>query len=583
MSMADKLRKYVLPNLPYLAFFWFFSKAGEAWRLAGGDDASAKLLGLMGTLSEAMARPLPGSRPQDWLVGLAGAAMVYAVVYYRKKNTKKWRRDVEYGSARWGTTEDIKPFMDEKPENNIILTQSEGLSMNPRPKNPKHARNKNVLVVGGSGSGKTRFFIKPQLMQLHSSYCVSDPKGTILTECGRLLEKAGYRIRVVNTIDFAKSMKYNPLAYVRSEKDILRLVNVLVANTEGEKKGGDAFFEKAEVLLYCALLGLIHYEAPEEERNLNTLVELINVMEVRENDEAYKNPIDYLFDDLEERDPQHFAVRQYRKFKLSAGKTAKSILISCGARLAVFDIKEVRELLAWDELEMDTLGDRKTALFIICSDTDSTFDFLTAMICDQLFNVLCTKADTVYSGRLPVHVRFLLDEFANIKIPNMQRTISVLRSRECSVSLAVQAQSQLKSVYREHAETIAANCDSMLFLGGKSGLDELEKSLGKETIYTFNNSETKGNSPSYGKNYQKLGKSLMDLSELGRMDGGKCILQLRGVPPFFSPKYDITRHKNYKYLADTNPKNAFDVEKYLSTRLRARPEDEFAFYEADPA
>lgn len=585
MSVTEKLRKYVLPCLPYLAFFWFFSKAGEAWRLAEGADLSARLLGFMGTLGEVMASPLPGAHPMDWLIGLAGAAAVYAVIYFRKKNTKKWRKDVEYGSARWGTPEDIKPFMDPKPENNIILTQTEGLTMESRPKNPKYARNKNVLVVGGSGSGKTRFFIKPQLMQLHSSYVVTDPKGSVLTECGRLLEKAGYRIRVVNTINFSKSMRYNPLPYIRSEKDILKLVNVLVANTEGEKKGGDAFWEKSEVLLYCALIGLIHFEAPAEERSLNTLVELINAMEVRENDESYKNPIDYLFDDLEERHPQHFAVRQWRKFKLAAGKTAKSILISCGARLAVFDIQEVREMMAWDELDLDTLGDRKTALFIICSDTDSTFDFITAMICSQLFNVLCERADDVYGGRLPVHVRCLLDEFANIKIPQMQRLIAVLRSRECSVSLAVQAQSQLRAIYKEHADTIIGNVDSLLFLGGKekTTLEELNKSLGKETIYTFNNSETKGNSPSYGKNYQKLGKDLMSMDELAVMDGGKCILQLRGVRPFLSDKYDITRHRNYRYLSDADPKNAFDVGKYLSRRLRAGPDEAFAFYEVSDA
>lgn len=396
MNVTEKLRKYVIPYLPYVLFFWLFSKLGAAWRLAQGADISARLVALMQTLGEVMANPLPGPHPQDWLVGLVGAAAVYAIVYFRKKNAKKWRKDMEYGSARWGTPEDIKPFVDEKPENNIILTQTEGLTMNSRPKNPKHARNKNVLVVGGSGSGKTRFFMKPQLMQLHSSYVVTDPKGSILTECGTLLAKAGYRIKVINTVNFSKSMRYNPFHYIRSEKDILRMVNVLIANTNGEQKGGDQFWEKSEVLLYCALIGIIHFEGPDEERNLNTLVEFINAMEVRENDESFKNPIDYLFDELEERDPQHFAVRQYRKYKLAAGKTAKSILISAGARLAVFDIKEVREMMAWDELGLDTLGDRKTALFIICSDTDSTFDFITAMICDQLFNVLCTKAEALY-------------------------------------------------------------------------------------------------------------------------------------------------------------------------------------------
>ena len=582
-KLVPMLKKHVIPNLPYAVMFWFSTKAGEAYRLAEGTDFLKKLINSVTTLGAAMASPLPTFHPFDLLVGTVGAALVYTLLYFKKKKAKKWRTDEEYGSARWGTPEDIKPYMDPKPENNIILTQTEGLTMNSRPKNPKYARNKNILVVGGSGSGKTRFFVKPQLMQMHSSYVVTDPKGSVLTECGQLLEKNGYKIKVVNTINFSKSMRYNPFDYIRSEKDILKLVNVLIANTSTEKKGGDEFWQKSEVLLYCALIGIIHFEAPEEERNLNSLVEMINAMEVREDDDQFRNPIDCMFDNLAAKSPQHFAVRQYQKFKLAAGKTAKSILISCGARLAVFDIAEVREMMSYDELELDTLGDRKTALFIICSDTENTFDFITAMICSQLFNVLCTKADDVYGGRLPVHVRCLLDEFANVKIPQMERLISVLRSREISAALVVQAQSQLKGIYDKHADTITANCDSMLFLGGKEKgtLEELTKTLGKETIFTFNNSETKGNSPSFGKNYSKLGKDLMSMDELAVMDGSKCILQLRGVRPFLSPKYDITGHKNYKYLSDYNKKNTFDVQKYLSTRLRVRPEEEFELYDID--
>ena len=582
-DLLPLLKKRVLPNLPYAVMFWFSTKAGEAYRLADGADFLKKLINSVNTLATAMAHPLPSFHLFDLAVGVVGAVAIYTVLYFKKKNAKKWRKDVEHGSARWGLPADIQPFLDPKPENNVILTQTEGLTMNSRPKNPKHARNKNILVVGGSGSGKTRFFVKPNLMQMHSSYVVTDPKGGVLVECGRLLERNGYKIKVVNTINFSKSMRYNPFAYIRSEKDILKLVNVLIANTSDSKKGGDEFWTKSEVLLYCALIGLIHFEAPEEERNLNTLVELINAMEVREDDESFKNPIDYMFENLAEREPQHFAVRQYAKYKLAAGKTAKSILISAGARLAVFDIKEVREMLSYDELELDTLGDRKTALFIITSDTDSTFDFITAMICSQLFNVLCTKADDVYGGRLPVHVRCLLDEFANIKIPQMERLIAVLRSREISVALVVQAQSQLKAIYDKHADTITGNCDTMLFLGGKekTTLEEMVKTLGRETIDTYNNSETKGNSPSFGKNYSKLGKDLMSMDELAVMDGGKCILQLRGVRPFLSDKYDITRHKNYKYLSDYNEKNAFNIQRYLSTRLRVRLEDEFELYEIE--
>ncbi|MDL2233256.1 type IV secretory system conjugative DNA transfer family protein [Ruminococcaceae bacterium OttesenSCG-928-L11] len=582
--MTDTLRKYILLNLPYALIFWFSTKVGEAYRLAEGADFLKKLVYSVNTLGPAMASPLPTLHPFDLAVGAGGTAIIYVLLYFKKKNAKKWRKDVEHGSARWGTPEDIRPYVDPKPENNILLTQTEGLTMNSRPKNPKHARNKNILVVGGSGSGKTRFFVKPQLMQMHSSYLVTDPKGQVLIECGRLLERNGYKIKVVNTINFAKSMRYNPFHYIHSEKDILKLVNVLIANTNGDKKGGgDPFWEKSEILLYCALIGLIHYRAPEEERNMNSLVELINAMEIREDDESFRNPVDFMFEHLAEEEPQHFAVRQYAKFKLAAGKTARSILISCGARLAVFDIKEVREMLAYDELELDLMGDRKTALFIITSDTDNTFDFITAMICSQLFNILCTKADDVYNGRLPIHVRCLLDEFANVKIPNMERLISVFRSREISAALIIQAQSQLKGIYDKHADTITANCDSMLFLGGKEKgtLEELNKLLGRETIDTYNNSETKGNSPSFGKNFSKLGKDLMSMDEIAVMDGGKCILQLRGVRPFLSDKYDITQHKNYRYLSDYNEKNAFNIQRYLSTRLSLRPEDEFEVYDVE--
>lgn len=582
------LKRRVLPNLPYVLIFWFACKLGEAYRLAQGADFLQRLTRAVGTLGPAMQNPLPSFDLFDLAVGLIGAAIIYGVVAAKKRNAKKYRKDVEYGSARWGKPEDIAPFMDKNSENNIILTATEGLTMNPRPANPKYARNKNVLVVGGSGSGKTRFVIKPNLMQCRSkeypvSFVVTDPKGSLVVETGRMLQRHGYRIKVLNTINFSKSHHYNPFAYIRSEKDILKLVTVLIANTTGNQKGGDDFWQKSEILLYTALIAYLHYESPESEQNFATLAEMIGAMEVREEDESFKNIVDLMFDALEEKDPDHFAVRQYRKYKLAAGKTAKSILISCGARLAPFDIAELRELTRYDELELDTLGDEKTALFIICSDTDSTFDFVTAMICDQLFNVLCTKADDVYGGRLPIHVRFLLDEFANIKIPQMQRTISVLRSRECSVLLSVQTQSQLKGIYKEHADTIVGNTDSRLFLGGSgSELKTLAEELGKETIDTYSNSETRGNSPSFGKNYQKLGKNLMTMDELQVMDGSKCILQLRGIRPFISQKFSLEKHPLYKQLADYDKRNNFDVQKHLSTKLAVRPDDEFEVYDLVP-
>jgi type IV secretion system protein VirD4 len=582
---TDKIKKYVLPNLPYAMMFWLFSKCGESYRLSTQSDALRKLMDAIANLNTALARPLPSFHPFDLLVGLVGAAAIYGFVWYRKKNAKKWRKDIEYGSARWGGKKDIEPYVDPKPENNVILTATESLMLNGRPKNPKYARNKNVLIVGGSGSGKTRFFLKPNLMQLHSSYCVTDPKGTILVECGRLLQKNGYEIKVLNTIDFQKSMHYNPFAYIRSEKDILKLVTALIANTKSDQKGGDPFWEKAETLLYCSLIGYIHFEAAEEEKNMNSLVEMINSMEVREEDETYKNAVDYLFEELEKESPQHFAVRQYAKYKLAAGKTAKSILISCGARLATFDIKEVRDLMSYDEMALDTIGDKKTALFIIISDTDDSFSFIAALMYSQLFNLLCDKADNEYVGRLPVHVRFLLDEFANIgQIPKCDKLIATIRSREISACVILQAQSQLKSIYKDNAETIIGNCDTVLFLGGKekTTLKDLSESLGKETIYLLNNSVSKGNSPSFSQNTQKLGKELMSIDELSVMDGGKCILQLRGVRPFLSEKYDITKHKNYRYLSDANPKYAFNIEKFVSTKLAVKPDEEYEYFEYDP-
>ena len=599
---TDALKKQVILHLPYLLFLLVFAKLGEAVRLAPGADASQKLLGIADGFTLAFQSMWPGAA-LDWLVGLCGAVIVRLAVYFKGKDAKKYRKNVEYGSARWGNKTDIAPFMDPKPENNIILTQTEGLMMSGRPKNPAHARNKNVLVVGGSGSGKTRFFIKPNLMQLHSSYVVTDPKGTVLIEVGKLLsrgtpklDKDGkpvkgkdgktvyepYKIKVFNTINFSKSMHYNPFAYIHNEKDILKLVTVLIANTKGEGKSGDDFWVKAETLLYTALIGYIYYEAPTNEQNFSTLVEMINAMEVREDDESFKNAVDLLFDALEQKDPDHFALRQYKKYKLAAGKTAKSILISCGARLAPFDIKEVREITMYDELELDLVGDRKTALFFIISDTDATFNFLVSMAYTQLFNLLCERADDRYGGRLPVHVRCLIDEAANIgQIPNLEKLMATIRSREISACLVLQAQSQLKALYKDNMDTIIGNCDASLFLGGKeeTTLKSWNSLLGKETIDMYNTSVTKGNQESHGQNFQKLGKDLMSVDELAVMDGGKCLLQIRGVRPFLSRKYDITRHPNYKYLSDYAPKNAFDIEKFLSTRLPVRPGELYRNYE----
>lgn len=599
---TDTLKKQVILHLPYLLFLLVFAKLGEAVRLAPGADASQKLLGLSEGFSLAFQSMWPGAA-LDWLAGLCGAAVVRLAVYVKGKNAKKYRKDVEYGSARWGNKTDIAPFMDPKLENNIILTQTEGLMMSGRPKNPAHARNKNVLVVGGSGSGKTRFFIKPNLMQLHSSYVVTDPKGTVLIEVGKLLsrgtpklDKDGkpvkgkngktvyepYKIKVFNTINFSKSMHYNPFAYIHNEKDILKLVTVLIANTKGEGKSGDDFWVKAETLLYTALIGYIYYEAPTNEQNFSTLVEMINAMEVREDDETFKNAVDLLFDALEQKDPDHFALRQYKKYKLAAGKTAKSILISCGARLAPFDIKEVREITMYDELELDLVGDRKTALFFIISDTDATFNFLVSMAYTQLFNLLCERADDRYGGRLPVHVRCLIDEAANIgQIPNLEKLMATIRSREISACLVLQAQSQLKALYKDNMDTIIGNCDASLFLGGKeeTTLKSWNSLLGKETIDMYNTSVTKGNQESHGQNFQKLGKDLMSVDELAVMDGGKCLLQIRGVRPFLSRKYDITKHPNYKYLSDYAPKNAFDIERFLSTRLPVSPGELYRNYE----
>ena len=582
--MNTKIKKILILNIPYLFLALFFTKVSQAWRFAAGFDLGQKILNLTDGFSIAFKNPLPSLYPQDLLFGIVIAAIIRLVVYIKGKNAKKYRKGVEYGSARWGNSGDIRPFADPVFQNNVILTQTERLMMSNRPKNPKNARNKNVLIVGGSGSGKTRFWLKPNLMQCHSSYVVTDPKGSIVVECGKLLQREGYKIKILNTINFRKSMHYNPFAYIRSEKDILKLVTTLIANTKGEGKAGDDFWVKAETLLYTALIGYIYFEAPEHEQNFSTLIEFINASEVREDDEDFKNPVDLMFDALEEKDPQHFAVRQYKKYKLAAGKTAKSILISCGARLAPFDIRELRELTAYDEMELDTLGDRKTALFIIISDTDDTFNFLVSMAYTQLFNLLCDKADDVYGGRLPVHVRCLIDEAANIgQIPKLEKLMATIRSREISACLVLQAQSQLKALYKDNADTIIGNCDSMIFLGGKekTTLKDLSETLGKETIDMFNTSDTRGTQRSYGLNYQKLGKELMSMDELAVMDGGKCILQLRGVRPFLSDKYDITQHPNYKYLSDFDKRNTFDIEKYLSTKLKPKPDEVYDVYEID--
>ena len=552
--------------------------------MAEGEQFAIKLYNAFLNFGTTFENPLPSFHPADMVVGIVGAVAVRLIIYFKGKNAKKYRQGMEYGSARWGTAQDIKPYMDDKPDNNIILTETEGLTMSSRPKQPKYARNKNVVVIGGSGSGKTRFFVKPNLMQMHSSYVVTDPKGTVLLEVGHMLQKGGYEIKVLNTINFKKSMHYNPFVYIRSEKDILKLVNTIIANTKGDgDKSGEDFWVKAEKLYYQALIGYIWYEAPEEEKNIITLLEMINASEAREDDENFKNAVDLMFDELEQREPEHFAVRQYKKYKLAAGKTAKSILISCGTRLAPFDIAELREVMSYDELELDSLGERKTALFIIPSDTDGTFDFVTALCVSQMMNILCTKADDEYGGRLPIHVRCLFDEFANIKIPDMQRLIAVIRSREISACLILQSQSQLKAIYKDHADTILGNCDATLFLGGKesSTLKEMSEMLGKETIDLYNTSDTRGTNRSYGINYQKTGKELMSKDELAVMDGGKCILQLRGVRPFFSNKFDITKHKRYRELSDSNPKYAFDIEKYMKHQLILKKSELIEIHEID--
>ena len=581
---TKKLKKIIIKVLPYVLMGLVCTNLGEAWRLAEGADASKKLLSFFSTLGTAFSNPLPSFHPVDLLVGAVFGGALYLAVYIRHKNAKHFKHNQEYGSARWGTHADIEPFMDPKFENNVILTATERLTMSNRPKNPATARNKNVLIVGGSGSGKTRFWLKPNLLQMHSSYVVTDPKGSILVECGYALQTIGkYEVKVFNTINFSKSMHYNPFAYIHSEKDILKLVTTLIANTKGDGKSGDEFWTKAETLLYCALIGYIHYEAPVEEQNFATLIEFINAMEVREDDEEFQNPVDIMFENLEKKNPKHFAVRQYKKYKLAAGKTAKSILISCGARLAVFDIQELREITAYDELELDTIGDRKTALFLIMSDTDATFNFLISMIYTQLFNLLCEKADDVYGGRLPVHVRCLIDEAANIgQIPNLEKLVATIRSREISACLVLQARSQLKAIYKDNADTIIGNMDSQIFLGGSepTTLKELAEALGKETIDTFNTSDTRGNSPSYGTNYQKLGKELMSRDELAVMNGSKCVLQLRGVRPFLSDKYDITQHPNYKYTSDYDKKYTFDIGKYLNRRMKLKADDEYDVIEA---
>ena len=573
-----KLKKLLLKVLPYLLFGLFCTHFGQAWRMADGTNASERLLSFFQTAGAAFRNPLPSLHPVDLLTGLLCGAGLRAAVYVRGKNAKHFRHNIEYGSARWGDPKDIEPFIDPVFANNVILTKTERLMMSNRPKNPANARNKNVLIVGGSGSGKTRFWIKPNLLQLHSSYVLTDPKGTTLLEVGNAFVHANYRIKIFNTINFHKSMHFNPFAYLHSEKDILKLTTTLMANTKGEGKGGDPFWEKAEILLYCALIGYIHYEAPKEEQNFATLIEFINAMEVREDDEDFQNAVDLMFEDLKKKKPNHFAVRQYAKFKLAAGKTLKSILISAGARLAPFDIQEVREITMYDELELDTLGDEKTALFLMMSDTDGSFNFLISMIYTQLFNLLCEKADDVYGGRLPVHVRCLIDEAANIgQIPNLEKLVATIRSREISACLVLQARSQLKAIYKDNADTIIGNMDSQVFLGGSepTTLKELSEALGKETIDTFNTSDTRGSSPSCGTNYQKLGKELMSRDELAVMEGSKCILQLRGVRPFLSEKYDLTQHPNYKYTADFDKKLTFNIEKYLDTRAKLHPGDEF--------
>ena len=581
---TKKLTKLLALYLPYILLGLVATNFGEAWRLAEGKELGDKIMSMMGTIPVAFANPLPSLHPLDLLVGLCCGAGLRLAVYLRGKNAKKYRHGMEYGSARWGTPKDIEPFMAPKFADNIILTKTERLMMSNRPPDPKNARNKNVLVVGGSGSGKTRFWLKPNLLQCHSSYVVTDPKGSIVVECGNALLKNGYKLKILNTINFKKSMHYNPFAYVHSEKDILKLVTTLMTNTKGEGSGGDPFWEKSERLLLTALIAYLHYEAPVEEQNFATLLEMLNTMQVLEDDEEYQNPVDLLFEDLGKKKPKSFAVRQYKLYKLAAGKTAKSILISCGARLAPFDIQEVRDATMYDELELDKLGDRKTALFLIMSDTDSTFNFLISMIYTQLFNLLCDKADDVYGGKLPVHVRCLIDECANIgQIPNLEKLVATIRSREISACLVLQARSQLKAIYKDNADTIVGNMDSQIFLGGSepTTLKDLSEMLGKETIDAFNTSDTRGNSPSYGTTFQKMGHELLSRDELAVLDGGKCILQLRGVRPFLSDKYDLTQHPNYKLTSDYDPKNTFDIEKYLNRKEKINPNDEFVVIDAD--
>ena len=585
--MNMRLKKWILPNLPYVGIALFVTKLGQAMRIAPGADFSGKVLHMMDGMHAAFSTAAPSFHPLDLCAGVLVAAAIRLTVYVKGKNAKKFRKNTEYGSARWGTHEDIAPYIDTDARNNVILTQTEKLTMNNRPKDPKTARNKNVLVIGGSGSGKTRFWLKPNLMQCNSekypcSFVVTDPKGSVVVECGKMLRRFGYRIKIFNTINFKKSMHYNPFAYIHSEKDILKLVTCLISNTKGDGKTGDEFWQKAETLLYCALIGYIHYEAPVEEQNFATLIEMLNSMEVREDDEEFENAVDLMFKELAKEKPDHFAVRQYAKYRLAAGKTLKSILVSCGARLAPFDIEELREVTAYDELELDTLGDRKTALFLIMSDTDASFNFLISMIYSQLFNLLCEKADDVYGGRLPVHVRCLIDEAANIgQIPQLEKLVATIRSREISACLILQAQSQLKALYKDNADTIIGNMDSRLFLGGSepTTLKELSTALGKETIDTFNTGESRGRETSHSLNYQKLGKELASVDELAVLDGGKCILQLRGVRPFLSEKYDITKHPNYKYLSDADRRNTFDIEKFLSTKLKVKPEETYDSYE----
>ena len=581
---TKKLTKLLALYLPYILLGLVATNFGEAWRLAEGKELGDKIISMMGTIPMAFANPLPSLHPLDLLVGLCCGAGLRLAVYLRGKNAKKYRHGMEYGSARWGTTKDIEPFMAPKFADNIILTKTERLMMSNRPPDPKNARNKNVLVVGGSGSGKTRFWLKPNLLQCHSSYVVTDPKGSIVVECGNALLKNGYKLKILNTINFKKSMHYNPFAYVHSEKDILKLVTTLMTNTKGEGSGGDPFWEKSERLLLTALIAYLHYEAPVEEQNFATLLEMLNTMQVLEDDEEYQNPVDLLFEELAKKKPNSFAGRQYKLYKLAAGKTAKSILISCGARLAPFDIQELRDLTMYDELQLDTLGDKKTALFLIMSDTDSTFNFLISMVYTQLFNLLCDKADDVYGGKLPVHVRCLIDECANIgQIPNLEKLVATIRSREISACLVLQARSQLKAIYKDNADTIVGNMDSQIFLGGSepTTLKDLSEMLGKETIDAFNTSDTRGNSPSYGTTFQKMGHELLSRDELAVLDGGKCILQLRGVRPFLSDKYDLTQHPNYKLTSDYDPKNTFDIEKYLNRKEKIHPGDEFIVVDAD--